>query len=111
MNKLLGDVSDSDRKIAEQLVEFEPQIDRGEFPIEKKAQMYVCMAHDWYQLGLEEEGNRLILKAEQTCPGYFKNTMLKQTVGDESFDFLVKSLTRELVSLLIYHINEMRNGK
>lgn len=109
--RLLGDVSERDRKVAEQLVEFEPQIQNGNYPKEKQAQMYVCLAHDWFQLELEEEGNRLILKAERTCPGYFKNVMMNQTLRDEAFDLVVKSLNGQMASLILHHINDMKGKR
>jgi len=61
------------------------------------AQSLTCLAHDWIQLGLEEKGHELLLKADKICPGYHKNKMLDHMKQDPSYDTLVKSLANELV--------------
>ena len=87
---LLGDVSEEHRELAKELADFEKQIESGKFPLEKKAQMYVCLAHDWYQIGLEEEGSRFLKKADATYPRYFENVMMAQAEQDPAFAKLVK---------------------
>ena len=69
-------------------------------PKELKAMSYTCLAHDWYDIDLEEEGNRLLLKAEAICPGYFKETINQQTAANPNFAFLVERLTNKIVALL-----------
>jgi hypothetical protein len=100
--KAVGDISTEDRDHVEELHKYELLIDKdASFPKEVKAQMYVCMAHDFYQMDMEEEGNRLLLKAERVCPGYFKGPVIQQQIESPSFDQLIKNLTRELVYLFM----------
>lgn len=70
------------------------------FSKEERAQGYTCLAYDWYDIDLEEEGNRLLLKAEAICPGYFKQTINQQTEVNPGFAFLVERLTAKIVTLV-----------
>lgn len=99
--KLHGDIPKEELELAEQLTSFEGDVDEDLYPNERKAQLYTCLAHDWYKLGSEEEGNRLLLKAERVFPGYFKKTVIKHQLEDEVFDLIVKSITLELARLLV----------
>jgi hypothetical protein len=99
---LNGDVPEKDRNLALKLIEYERLVDdMTDFPDEKRAQSYVCLAHDWYQIGMEEEGGRLLLKADSTFPGYFKTTMVKHIAESEDFDRLVKSFTVQLITMIM----------
>jgi len=108
--KLFGDVPEEHRELARQLDEMEEYFDgaakRGNLPMEKIAQGYVCGAHDYYQIDCEEEGNRLLEKAEKVCPGYFKTFMVQHTKEDKDFDTLVKQLTSELAYLLLRRLKD-----
>jgi len=104
--KLYGDVSESDRKLAEDLEILEKKVDNGAFDPESKAKMLTCLAHDYYLLDCEEEGYRLLNKAEQICPGYFKNVMHTQIMASDGFDLIVKNIALKLVSLTIGHLKD-----
>lgn len=103
--KLAGDVSKEDRELAEQLDLFEQDIGNDTYPNERKAQLYACLAHDWYQMGMEEEGNRLLLKAEKVFPGYFKDTVIKHQLEDDTFDLIIKNITSELARMLVDNVS------
>lgn len=105
--KLSGDVSAEDRELATQLILLETKVDADKsYANEHKARIYTCLAHDWYQLAAEEEGNRLLLKAEKVCPGYFKGPVIEHQKEDADYDFLVKNLTHTLILLLISNVND-----
>jgi len=68
----------------------------------------VCLAHDWYQLNIEEKGNSLLEKAEFSCPGYFKYLIQEDIKEDEDYNILVKNLTSFIASIILYRINELK---
>lgn len=98
--KLLGDVPESHRQLAKELEQAELYWDEKskytDFP-ELVSKAYVCLAHDWYQIGEEDQGALILQKAEKVCPGYFKNVIQKHTEADEDFNYIVRSLTTELI--------------
>lgn len=103
--RLVGDVSEKERALAAELKELEHDVGvNSKIPMPKKAQMYVCLAHDWFQLHMEEEGNRLLLKAEKAHPTYFKTLIVEHQKADERFDSIVKNISVELVTLLLNEI-------
>lgn len=71
MSKMYGDVPEGNKKLAEELVKAEANLDTT-LSAPYVAQTYFCLAHDWYEMGMEEEGHRLLQKAEDACPGYFR---------------------------------------
>lgn len=95
-----GDMSEKQKKQSEALSDFERKVNSSkEYPADRMAMFYTCMAHDWYQIDMEEEGNRLLLKAEQVCPGYFKGPVIQHQLENPNFDRLIKNLTVELLYL------------
>lgn len=110
--KIAGDISESDREWMKQLEEQEAFWDSkyDTAPLRILAKAYVCLAHDWYQLGVEEQGNSLLEKAESACPGYFKYLLPEDTKDDETYDFLVKNLTSSIASIILNRINEMKGN-
>jgi hypothetical protein len=110
--KLLGDVPEEHKQLAVELEEAEEywdsKVGTSLMPEELLAKAYTCLAHDWYQIGSEDDGQRLLEKAEAVCPGYFKEVMLRQTYEDSTFDMLVKSLSVELTWMLV---NRLKDGK
>lgn len=103
--KLAGDVPEEHKQLALELQDAESYWDsrssKKSVPVELLAKAYVCLAHDWYDIGCEDDGQRLLEKAEQTCPGYFKEVMLEQTMLDPDFDMLVRRLSVELIWMLV----------
>lgn len=98
--KSAGDIPEEHRQLVEQLEAFEKTVNTSGAPPDRLAQMYTCLAHDWYQLDMEEEGNRLVLKAEKVCPGYFKGPVIQHQVESSDFDTVIKNLTWRLLHLL-----------
>lgn len=111
--KLLGDVPEEHKELAKQLLETENYFDQKDLEHlvanEIRAKAYVCLAHDWYQIGCEEEGEKLLLKAEKVCPGYFKEIMVKHTEEDSDFNLVVKQLTSEVFFMLVDKIKQVGN--
>lgn len=106
--KLYGDVSQKDIDLAAELNEMQKFLDTDlRLTKENRAKGYVCCAHDWFQLNCEEQAFNLLDKAENVCPGYFKETMLRQTKEDEEYARLVSNLSVELTYLLI---NNLKDG-
>jgi len=98
--KLGGDLSDKQKEQGAELTKFERLVDGDPYTNERKAQIYTCLAHDWFQLDMEEEGNRLVLKAEAVCPGYFKGPVIQHQLENPGFDTVIKNLTFEMLYLL-----------
>ena len=104
---IFGDVPESDKKLAIKLTEYEKEVDEEkEFPNEKRAQSYVCLAHDWYQMGMDEEGSRLLLKAEDTYPGYFKTKIDKHAKENPDFALIVRNLRVELMWMVVNQVKD-----
>lgn len=98
--KLSGDVPQAHKDLAAALDQAEADVSSGPLSPERKAQIYTCLAFDWFDMSVEEEGNRLLLKADKICPDYFKTTVKKHMDEDPIFDYLVKRIAVELVKLL-----------
>jgi|SRR5581483_5210771 len=107
--KLSGDVPEEHKNLALALSGYEKEVNDDPFlPLERKAQSYVCLAHDWYQLGMDEEGGRLLLRAEQISPGYFKEKMLEHASENKDFALVVKNITIELMFLVTSQLKEAK---
>lgn len=105
--KLVGDVPEEHKELAEALEKAEGDIDNDKLlPDSRKAQIYTCLAHDWYDICAEEEGNRLILKADKVFPGYFKSEVVQHMKEDENFEYIVQKITSELVQIMVGRLNE-----
>lgn len=95
MSKLHGDVTEADKKLEQDLIGAEAQIEglRGIIPAPNMAKCWVALAHDYYHdLGIDEEGDRLLLKALKDCPTYFKVEIIQHQKDDPQFDIVVNSL-------------------
>lgn len=100
-------LSKENAELAIELRKAELEIDTNDsIPNGKKAQIYVCLAHDWYQMDMDGQGAQLLLKAERVYPGYFKNLVIQHTIEDENFDLVVKNLTLELAWMLLSRLGE-----
>lgn len=107
--KLHGDVSDDDKELAIKLIAYEKQLDSEEdFPAEKKAQSFVCLAHDWYELGMEEEGGRLLLRAQEVYPSYFKTKIEQHIRENKDFALLVRNMRVELMWMVINQVKDKK---
>jgi len=108
--KLFGDISEEHKRLSLELEELESYFDKKghALPGHIVAKAYFCMAHDWIELGLDEVGHELFLKAEKACPGYFKGPMLQQCAQDEEFNYLVNNVTALLVRMAIDRIEDSK---
>jgi hypothetical protein len=104
---LSSGLSKENQELAKNLSIAESDTERSRLlPNERKAQIYTCLAHDWYQMDMEEEGARLLSKAEKTYPGYFKGLVIEHTLENDGFDKVVKNLTLELAYMLLSRLGE-----
>lgn len=102
-----GDLTARQRKLSAELSKFELKVDKHKkMPPEQKAKAYVCMAHDWYEMDMEEKGNQVLVKAERVCPGYFAGPVAEQQRENADFDLLVKKVTIFLVALLAGNLRD-----
>lgn len=103
-----GDVPQEHRDLAEELKEMESFLEvNTKISPEYKAKSYVCLAHDWYMIGMEENAEKLLLLSEKVFPGYFSDKMLKHVQEDERFHLLVKNLSTELVYSLLDGLKQL----
>lgn len=65
-------------------------------PSDMLAKALTCLAHDWVQLGLEEKGHELLIKADKVFPGYHGAPMRYDMEQDPEFNILGRSLALEL---------------
>lgn len=102
--KIFGDVTDQHKSAANELEEMESILtsNRRKLSRSRVAKGYVCLVYDWYKIGMEEEGNRLLQKIDQICPGYFKKYLIKHMEEDKVFDDLIKNLFIEFAFLLTH---------
>lgn len=102
-------LSDEDRAHSKALIEAEVETDADPtIPPGKRAKIYVCYAHDWYQMDMDEEGGRLLLKADQVYPGYFKGLVIQHTKESKDFDKLVKNITLELTWMILTRLGDKK---
>jgi len=100
--KLIGDVPEHHRILAASLEDAEREADNDTLmPDELKAQICVCLAHDWFDISVEEEGSRLLAKAEAYCPGYFKHKILEHTKDDAHYSIVVQNVTSMIIQRII----------
>ena len=104
---IYGDVSEEDKALTTKLKNHEKSLELDKvLTKDQRAYSYVCLAHDWYAMGMEEEGHALLAKAEKACPGYFKNYMVKQTQSNPNFNLIVRNISVELMWMVV---EQMRN--
>ena len=96
--KSYGDIPEESLFLAEELKLMEHYLlqHKDELTMLNSAKGYVCIAHDYYSIDFEEEGDRLIIAADKLCPGYFKGPIYSQTNQDPYFYCLVDQLVDSL---------------
>jgi hypothetical protein len=89
-----GDIPDKDRRIISEILLLQAWLNdrKSVLPPLTVAKAMVCLAHDWYEVHMEEEGDKLLKKAEELCPGYFMAPILVQMKNDSEFCLLVCQL-------------------
>ena len=93
--KYYGDIPQKDRELVEELERLEHWFDDHMKTVdsEKVAKGFTCLAHDYYALFMEEEGDRLIRRAEYVCTDYFRGRIYEQAKRDREFNDVLGSLT------------------
>jgi hypothetical protein len=94
--KYYGDIPEEHRKLIVELEALENWFNRhsSEIPPLSVAKGFVCIAHDYYFIYLEEEGERFLKLAEKRCPGYFTGPILIHIEKDKDFATLVENLKK-----------------
>lgn len=110
--KLYGDVSAKDQELVDELVEAEKYWDEQAASNKKYkkaiiAKAYVCLAHDWFDIGIDERGTELILKADTIYPGYFKKEIKEDMDNDPEFNNVVNNITAQLIFILVSGLGDM----
>jgi hypothetical protein len=92
--KYFGDIPKKHKDLLEELQLLERLIykHKNTISVLEFSKHYVCLAHDYYMLSMEEEGDRLILLAEDASPGYFIAPILSHAKRDKYFGIIVEQL-------------------
>ena len=92
-----GDIPAEHRKLIAELEALELwfQEHGEEVPLLTAAKGFVCIAHDYYAIGLEEEGERFLRKTEAICPLYFMGPVYSQAGKDADYAYLVAALLKD----------------
>jgi hypothetical protein len=100
-HNLHGDVSKEDLALAEELLEMEShfRINADIYGASQCARIFVCISHDWYELGDDDKGRQLLEKADKICPGYFDDQIQKHIEEDPDFDYLVQNLAAQILAV------------
>jgi hypothetical protein len=100
-HNLHGDIPVEHIELAKELEELEITLDSMIPNMDKPllAKGFVCIAHDFYEMGDDDKGSELLEKAEKVCPGYFENEMLKHAEEDELFDLVVLGITKNILAI------------
>lgn len=90
------------KQLAPQLREIEKSIEEmiPSIPAAEKAKCYVSLAYDWYSMGANAEGQKLIKKAEAVCPGYFSKEARKQMAESPTFNYLMNNIALLLKEII-----------
>ena len=91
---------------AERLKEMDTLLDflmlnKEALPHLKFSKSMVCIAHHYFQMDMEEEGEKYLKFAADHSPGYFMAPMFSETKKDELFDHLVHNLTENSFALKV----------
>jgi hypothetical protein len=92
--KYYGDIPVEHLEIVRELIVLERWFhDHGDtVPSLLAAKGFVSMSHDYFSMFMDEEGVRLLTKAENCHKGYFKGPIYEHANKDGAYDFLVESL-------------------
>ncbi len=102
--KYYGDIPEEHLLLIEELEKLENWFrEYGDsVPALSSAKGFVCMAHDWYDIDMEEKGDLLLKEAEKLYPGYFKGPIYVHMSKDEDFDLLVSQIKKTVGLDLMY---------
>lgn len=101
--KLYGNVPPEDRILAEQLEETEKWfVDNKEhIAPPMRAMGLTSLAHTWYSMGMDEEGDRILMSVETYAPGYFKKQVFDHVASSEAFSIAYEDLRNNLAPELM----------
>ncbi len=108
--KSYGDMPEHHKRLVEELTLLEEWFyEHGStLPILVVAKGMVCIAHDYYTMDMEEEGDRLLFLTDKHCPGYFRAPIIVHTQDDLEFFYLVEylklSMALEIMEYLGFQI-------
>lgn len=96
--KYYGDIPSDHLELLEELQTLEIWFNehKSTLPPLAIAKGMTCIAHDYYLMDMDEEGDRFIKNAEQYCPGYFAGPIHVHAEREEEFGILVYNLTETL---------------
>lgn len=109
--KLIGDVPEEHKYLAAELEKMEKRFDEATGKGSDNSQLakgYTCLAHDWYMMGAEEEGLRLLHKADKVFPTYFESQIIVDCLHDLEFNFIVRNITTELMFMAVSKLEERK---
>jgi len=92
--KYFGDIPAEHLELLKTVQSLEALVDAHlkDFPPLALAKGFTSIAHDYYGIEFEEEGDRLIQRAEHYYPGYFKKPIHIHMEKDPLFNILVHRL-------------------
>lgn len=98
MTKYFGDIPQKDLDLVKELKEQEAWFNEHGSTVLPvlAAKAFTCLAHDYYSVYFDEEGERLLRRANKHYPGYFSNAVYTHMVKDYEFAHLIKNLQRSL---------------
>lgn len=89
-----GDIPKDHRNLIEELERLEDWFYTHEkdIPCLQAAKGLVMIAHDYFVMEIEEEGDRIFKSVESKCPGYFKGPIYSHMEKDGDYTRLVSQL-------------------
>ena len=92
--RTFGEMPVAHAVLLEELIKLEEFFTRGkdQIPDIMQSRGLVSMAHDYYQIYMEEEGERLIVMAVETTPDYFQRGIYDHMEKDAAFNQLIYQL-------------------
>lgn len=115
-SSIVGNLSAKDKELVGKLKEAEEYIDKLLLvPVARKGQTtktlsskdikalgaksYVCLSHDYFDLEIEEEGERLLLKANKLYPNYFSKILPTHMKEDKDYNTLIVQIAGKIMSI------------
>ena len=96
--KTYGDISQEHRELVAELTTLEQWFNEfgNTIPKESSAMGLVAMAHDYYGMEMEEQGDKLLYRAHDQCKDYFRNQIYDHMKRNPDFNYLVQALKKSL---------------
>jgi len=95
--RYFGDIPASHLERAKELQSLEDWFNKQtNIPPDKAAKGLTCIAHDYYYIEFDEEGDRLLKMVEKVFPGYFTDMVYHQAIKDGEFAQLLEQLCESM---------------